>query len=266
MPDSISVVFVTYNRADLLERTFLSMRTAIGAIGLAAEYIVSDDASDLSHQDIIARLPFDKKLIADRNQGLGANANKGVASASNEYILQVQDDCEFVGDPSRLHDALRILEEDPRVGIVQLVSSMEAAVEEECACPNKPSVRYVLFSNDQMDRVRDSGLRPYSDQPHIKRRQFCNDIGTYREGVRMTTMELDYQRRVANQNRWYVATFVDRNALFQHLGADRTFNPSVLRARRIEKVESIPVVGKALRHVRRLGRETRNSLRKRFST
>jgi hypothetical protein len=237
-----------------------SIRSAIDAIGLPVEYIISDDASDPTHQALIARLSVNHRVIAPRNQGLGANTNKGLAAARGEFILQLQDDCEFVGQPQRLLDALQILREDHEIGIVQLVSSMEAEVADTRSLTS--GVSYVVFRNDQLDHIRESGARPYSDQPHVKRRQFCSDIGPYMEGVPMTTMELQYQKRVANQSRWSVAALGNGAGLFRHLGAERTFNPSVLRARRIAAVESIPLIGRVVRRLRGGARAVRDRLKR----
>lgn len=258
MKDAISVIFITYNRADLLVETFHSIKAAIDKCELEAEYIVSDDGSEDSHRAVISGLPFDRVIFADRNQGLGANCNKGLAAARFEYILQIQDDREFCGRPESLLQAIEILKVDARIGIVQLSSSMEAAVKEEVVL--LPEIQYVVFENDQMMIERPCGLRPYSDQPHMKRREFCRDIGLYREGIPMTDMELDYQKRVANQDRWYVAALKGA-PYFRHTGIDRTFNPSIQRAKRIQRLEAVPVIGPVLRGARSLARAIRSALR-----
>jgi glycosyltransferase involved in cell wall biosynthesis len=254
----VSVVLITYNRADLLVNTFSAIKAAIDACGLEAEYILCDDGSTESHRKILDALPVDRRLMAPRNQGLGANCNKGLAAARYKYILQIQDDTEFCGQPEALLRALEILHVDRRVGVVQLSSSMEAKIKEEICLSGGSS--YVVFDNDGMPVERPCGLRPYSDQPHLKRREFCDDVGPYREDMPMTKMELEYQRRVANQERWYVAA-PKEGVLFRHTGEGRTFNPSIKRAERIQLLERIPALGPILRFMRGLARRIRDALR-----
>src|SRR5450759_3327150 len=91
----VSVLFITYNRSDLLEIAFRSIRERVDFGNLRVEFIVSDDASDPKHLSRIRSLPFDKHVLSAKNRGLGNNCNKGIAAADGKYILQIQDDCEL---------------------------------------------------------------------------------------------------------------------------------------------------------------------------
>lgn len=244
---SVSVVFLTYNRSDLLQRTIESIRAALSQLEVHAEFVISDDASDRVHRVVIDGYDADKKLFASSNQGLGASSNRGIAAANFDLILQIQDDCEFCGSPEALRNAFEILMSDSEVGVVQLASSMEAPVKSIRQLGN--GAKYVVFENDLQPRQIECGLRPYSDQPHLKRREFCDAIGRYREGAPMTVTELDFQLRVANQTRWYVSA-LEGSKLFRHNGGNRSFNPSVRRNRRIQRLESIPVLGVVLQRLR----------------
>lgn len=254
----ISVLFVSYNRSDLLEIAFRSVRERIDFGKLRVEFIVSDDASEPAHLSRIRSLPFNKHLLSPRNAGLGNNCNKGIAAAAGRYILQVQDDCEFIGGATLISSALQILQADPEVGIVQLTHQTPDLAHELRRLEN--GTRYRVFENDGIPRKRDSGARSYSDQPHLKRRQFCMDIGPYMEGVSMSEMELDYQLRVACQERWRVAS-IEKAYGFKHLGASRSFNPTVLRARRLERSERYPLIGPILRRLRPQIRRARDWVR-----
>ena len=76
----------------------------------------------------------------------------------------------------------------------------------------------------------------------------------------MTDMELDYQERAACQGRWHIAC-LENESCFRHLGEGRSFNPSVLRADRIRKMESHPVVGPIFRLIWTIARHVRALLR-----
>ena len=244
---NVSVLFITYNRSDLLEIAFQSIRQRMDFGSLGVEFIVSDDGSDVAHLARIRSLPFHKHMLSKKNEGLGRNCNKGLAAVAGRYILQIQDDCEFVGDKRLLSMALEILRADEDVGIVQLTHQTPDVPHEVRYL--KDGTRYVVFNNDGIPQKRDCGARPYSDQPHLKRKEFCEDIGRYKEGVPMTDMESDYQQRVACQKRWRVAS-IGQASGFKHLGAARSYNPCVLRARRLERIECYPLVGSVLKRAR----------------
>lgn len=254
----VSVIFITYNRSDLLDIAFQAVRERMDFGGLHVEFIVSDDASNAAHLSQIRALLFHKHVLSTENRGLGNNCNKGIAAAAGRYILQIQDDCEFVGAKTLISTALEILRADRDVGIVQL-TYQTPGVPHEVRCL-VDGTRYLVFYNDATPGERDCGARPYSDQPHLKRRQFCEDIGPYKEGVPMIDMELDYQQRVACQTLWRVASIGEVTS-FNHLGAARSFNPCVVRARRLEQLERYPLIGPLLRRLRPTARWLRDWVR-----
>ena len=254
----VSVLFITYNRSDLLAIAVAALRERLSTGNLQVEYIASDDASTTEHLAQIRALLFDKIVFSDRNRGLGNNCNKGIAAARGRYILQVQDDCKFVGSEADLQTALRILDADCDVGVLQLTPQTPWLSHETRRLAD--GIEYDVYENDGDPELRASGVRPYSDQPHLKRREFCLEIGPYAEGVPMTRMEMDFQRRVASQQRWRVAC-VRGHSLFRHLGAVRSFNPSNLRGQRFARWESFPLVGPIVRVGRRIGRIVRDRMR-----
>lgn len=253
----VSVLFITYNRSDLLEIAFQSIRERMDFGNLHVEFVVSDDASDPAHLSRIRSLPFDKHLLSETNKGLGANTNKGIVATKGRYILQIQDDFEFVGARSLILTALQIMEVDRDVGIIQLTNETPGVPHEVRSLED--GTRYLVFENDGIP-LRDSGARPYSDRPHLKRRQFCKDVGPYREGMRLDVMELTYQQQVACQKQWRVATIAQASA-FNNLGTERSFNPCQVRARRLERIESYPLVGPVFRRLRPAMRRVRDWVR-----
>jgi|SRR5262245_8666447 len=247
LPVDVSVLFITYNRSDLLEIAFQSIRERMDFGSLRVEFVVSDDASDPAHLSRVRSLPFDKHLLSDKNKGLGANTNQGIAATNGRYILQIQDDFEFVGARDLIVTALQILQTNGDVGIIQLTNETPSVPHEVRCLPD--GTRYLVFENDGIPRLRDSGARPYSDRPHLKRRQFCKDVGPYKEGLRLDIMELTYQQQVACQKQWRVATIAQTSA-FTNLGIERSFNPCKVRAKRLERIENYYVLGVVFRCLR----------------
>lgn len=243
----VSVLFITYNRSDLLEIAHRSIRERMDFGTLHVEFVVSDDASDPAHLSLVRSLPFDKHLLSETNKGLGANTNKGIVATKGRYILQIQDDFEFVGARTILFTALQIMQADRDVGIIQLTNETPSVPHEERCLVD--GTRYWVFENDGIPQLRDSGARPYSDRPHLKRRQFCEDVGTYKEGLRLDVMELTYQQQVACQKQWRVASIAQASA-FSNLGVERSFNPCQVRARRLERIEAYPLVGPVFRRLK----------------
>lgn len=254
----LSVLLVTYNRSDLLEITYRSIRERMDFTGLNTEFIVADDGSDRVHVPALERLQCDHRILWPVNTGLGANCNRGIAASSGDYILQIQDDCEFVGSRSLLLKALEIMRADREIGVLQLTNQTPAVPHEVRVLPCGTSYR--VFVNDGQPYKRDCGARPYSDQPHLKRKQFTEDVGPYQEGVPMTSMELGYQQRVACQGRWKVA-YLPQEHSFVHLGADRSFNDASLRAKRLAQLEEDPLLGPGFRWLRPRLKTARNALR-----
>lgn len=252
----LSVLFITYNRSDLLKITYESIRKGVNFGGLSVEFVVADDASDGAHASVVRNLPFDKHVFWPVNSGLGANFNRGLAASSGNYILQIQDDCKFVGIRTLLVTALNIMKTDPEIGIIQLTNQTPDIPYEVRYL--KDGTCYWVFDNDQKPYRRDCGERPYSDQPHLKRKQFCVDIGRYAEGMLMSDTENDFQQRVACQAKWRVA-YLPQQHSFTHLGAARSFNTSGLRAKRLENLESFPVFGAPARHLRIFLKRVRDS-------
>src|SRR5215208_366310 len=113
----ISVLFITYNRSDLLEQAYRSIREGMDFDGLRVEYVVADDGSTPAHIETISTLEFDSRILWPRNSGLGANTNRGISACRGNYILQVQDDFAFVGCRTLIAKSLTIMKADPEVGI-----------------------------------------------------------------------------------------------------------------------------------------------------
>lgn len=245
---SLSVVFLSYNRTDLLAGAIGSLRSALAEPPrLEAEIVVSDDASTGEHAERLGQIDADAVVRAPDNRGLSHNHNQGLRACRFDPILSIQDDWRFVGQRADLEAALTILRRDQTVGVVNFCPSGEPLDHELRTLPDGRA--YQVFANDRLRRLRPSSRRPYTDRPHLKRRAFVEDLGDYREDLPMTRAELEFQQRVACQNRWRVAWLVGPSP-FAHLGADCSFNPGSPLGRRIDMVEALPVVGGAVRWAR----------------
>ena len=114
----LSVVFITYKRVDLLEKSLRAFMSHCNYNPI--EFIVADDGSSANEQIKIRTLPFDKYILSPKNKGLGANQNAGLNNASGKYILMLQDDWELTDCSGIIQQAISILEHDSEIGIINL--------------------------------------------------------------------------------------------------------------------------------------------------
>ncbi len=231
----ISILVVTYNRSEILVDTIANLKRTIASHPLVREIVIADDCSDSNHREVIDGIEGVRVVRTERNRGLGANANNGLDHCVGSLILQIQDDWVMDGDPAKLGSVCDFLERNPDVGIVQLSPiRIDLPVEyRECG-----DSRYHVFPNDHVPWMRRCNLRPYSDNPHLKRREFVSTVGPYLEDVPMTVCEAEYQRRVANQSRWKVAML--EGSLFSHVGEEASLNPGGRRHPLVKFLWSIP--------------------------
>jgi glycosyltransferase involved in cell wall biosynthesis len=220
-PTELSVLFITYNRSDMLEKSFQAIKACPDLKG--ARVLVSDDFSKPEHIERIQRMGFDKVVLAQRNGGLGRNNNKGLRAVDTDFCLMVQDDCMLV-NPKAITQALAVLKADPSVGMVRLHGEAElfpltkrvAAGVEYWVCDHT-GPEYAALKAQPGKR-----LRIYSDQPHVRRRSFHEKVvGYYIEGTPMEESEMDYEDRVDAQRELFVA-FLNptQQDHFIHAGGD----------------------------------------------
>ena len=83
----LSVVFVTYNRSNLLTISIDSLKGALESSGLSYELIIADDCSSGEHKKRIYEIHNVQVVRTKDNSGLGANVNNGIAHAKGRLIL-----------------------------------------------------------------------------------------------------------------------------------------------------------------------------------
>ena len=203
--NELTVLFITYNRSDMLEQSYQAIRACPELKGV--KVVVSDDFSKAEHIERIQRMGFDKVVLAQRNGGLGRNNNKGLRAVDTEFCLMVQDDCMLV-NPEAITKAVEVLKADPSIGMVRLHGEAElfpltprvANGLEYWVCDHTGPA-YAALKAQTGKR-----LRIYSDQPHVRRRAFHEKVvGYYIEGTPMEQSEMDYEDRMDAQSELFVA-------------------------------------------------------------
>lgn len=248
----VSVIVVTYNRAHTLVATVESLVARLAYPRDKLELIVCDDASDPRDRAIAERLPVDAVLSATRNAGLGANTNKGLRAATGDIILQLQDDWLFVGEPEFLAKAIAALEQFPDVSMVTFRERPELDIAETRRVGDDlfDIIEPRLRADGHLMQVSDG---TYTDNPHVKRRNFHEIVGLYAEGIPMTTMELAMSRAVAAQRDFKVA-ILRGPTVFHHIGEGFSFNPGAMREKRMQRLSQLPGGATAITALRALRR------------
>jgi glycosyltransferase involved in cell wall biosynthesis len=222
MQPLVSVVIVGYRRFDLLSRTVHSFREH--ARWSRLELILADDGSPAHEQEQMRSLPFDKFVLPARNRGLGANTNAGLAAATGDYVLQLQDDWLCTGPDDFLETGVRLMTERPDIGIVRLTDRDPNLAYERIVTASGLTAR--VYAPPPRSRSR----FVYSDNPHLKSRAFMDAIGPYLESRHMQRTELDMCERFNRQTR-FKAAFVEGRGVFEHIGQEASHNRPMPLAR-----------------------------------
>lgn len=113
----VSVIIVSWNVRDLLQRCLKSVLFSPGFAPGDVEVIVVDNASGDGTAEMVGReFPAVRLLTNDANVGFPAGCNQGLAAARGRYDLLLNPDTELQGDA--LPALVRVLETDAGVALV----------------------------------------------------------------------------------------------------------------------------------------------------
>jgi glycosyltransferase involved in cell wall biosynthesis len=89
----VSVIVPTYNRVNRLKHVLAALSQQTFSPREVEVLVVSDGSSDGTHEYVRRlHMPYQLTLIEQANQGPAAARNNGIAHASGEYILFVDDE------------------------------------------------------------------------------------------------------------------------------------------------------------------------------
>lgn len=177
--NDISLLITHYNRSKSLERLIKSL---VHLDLKFAEIVVSDDGSKPEHLTYLQQLqtiyPF-KLVTTPKNEGLGNNINKGQQAITTPYTLYIQED--FVPKPlfvKKLQKAHDFMQNDVKLDFVRFYAYFKF--------PNLTPVSDG-FSEMHFCQLKFwEGYRKfylYSDHPHLRRNNFFDRFGMYKEGI-----------------------------------------------------------------------------------
>jgi hypothetical protein len=190
------------------------------------ELILCDDGSPEEIQSEMKKIEFDKYLLAKKNKGMGANANKGILAAKGDYILQIQDDWICKGPCEYLYLGVKALEENARIGIVRYRLGIKYSnIETSLFNAGKNKINLLEWKQDSAH----SSLFIYSDNPHLKRPEIHKKIGLYKNSKKIYKTELEFCKRFNNSKLFMVGYIDNYDEVFEHIGEELSFRkPSTL--------------------------------------
>ena len=172
---SVALLITHYNRSQSLARLLSNFKQLDVQFG---QVVVSDDGSDSFHLNSILALQehYNFELVTTKtNKGLGNNINKGQDKITKLFTLYVQED--FVPKEKFLTVfpvALQFMENDKDLDIIRFYAYFKY-----------PKLQYfkmgfsrMIYSPWNFNHLK---FYFYSDHPHLRRSNFFEKFGRYKE-------------------------------------------------------------------------------------
>ncbi len=174
---NITLLITHYNRSKSLERLLLAFKDLQVSF---SDIIVSDDCSKPEHKVYIESLKENYKfqfITGSVNKGLGNNINKGQDAVTSDLTLYIQEDFVPLDDfPAKLSNAVEIMQERSDIDMVRFYAYF-----------NYPYLKDYKYGFSEMIfsfwKLGYKKFYYYSDHPHLRRSNFLQKFGRYKEGV-----------------------------------------------------------------------------------
>lgn len=208
--DNITFLITHYNRSASLKRLLANLRDLSLSFH---EILVSDDCSRPEHLDQLKEIEKGGEIrlvTTPVNKGLGNNLNKGQLATKTPYVLYVQED--FVAKPEfvpKLKSSLEMMEEDSSIDIARYYAYYEYPY----LTPRRDGFFDMNFSFFSRGYKK---FAFYSDHPHLRRSNFFERFGMYKEGIPLEKTEFSMMMSVL-QNKGKAIYYRDFQSLFDQI-------------------------------------------------
>lgn len=177
-----SVVIPLYNKEQHILRTLKSIQTQRYSV---SEIIVVDDGSSDNGAALVEQLNWPNlTLIRQKNQGVSAARNNGVAAAMHSYIAFLDADDEWL--PLYLEEMVALIHQFPQAGLYasryQIVASDERYVDAQIYLP-KVNPNGMLLHN--YFHIASQGNLPFMTSSTTVRREIFESLGGFPVGESM---------------------------------------------------------------------------------
>jgi len=230
----ITLLITHYNRSSSLERLLMRFRELNCSFG---EIIVSDDASKPEHLEHVKAMvsQYNFRLITTPvNRGHGHSINKGQDEVKTPFTLYVQED--FVPSdilPGHLADALQFMKEDKSLDYIRFWAFLTSYPMLKPYAKGFSEMTYSFWNTNHLKFYQ------YSDTPHLRRSNFFEKFGRYKEGLKGDV--IDYLMAVSFlQHKGRGLFFDEYTTLFSHENSHD--EPSTMRdIRNWKQGQGLPV-------------------------
>jgi glycosyltransferase involved in cell wall biosynthesis len=224
----LSIIVTSYNRPHYLIRTIEALRRNVA---IDFELIINDDCSSIETISAIRKINPDIAIFNSQKLGFGASLNRACKIASGDYHLILQDDFAANYNLNKyINTAIEILERGD-VDIFRLGSANDFIR----FYPNMPGSMVDYWKNVNQSVFNYNGMQiktviaghetvwVYTDNPHIRKKDFLSRFGNYLENETMVKTEIDMKKRFNMMNgksSWFLS--FENNPPFDHIGIEST--------------------------------------------
>lgn len=174
----VTLLITHYNRTRSLERLLASLAKLKCSF---EDTVVSDDASRPEEMEKVKKLQqiYNFRLVTTpKNRGYGNCINKGEDAITTPYTLYLQEDfVPFDIFPDHFKDALQILNQDRTIDYVRFWAL------EDLHLNLKPYGKGFSEMEYKLGNMYHHKFYQFSDTPNIRRNNFREKFGRYREGI-----------------------------------------------------------------------------------
>jgi len=215
----VTLLITHYNRSASLGRLLASFKALDCRFD---DIVVADDGSKPDQQEQLKQLQtlYNFNLVlSPKNMGFPHNFNKGQDAVKTPLTLYVQED--FVPSPTfpaHFADAVQFMNTDKSLDYIRFWSFYRYPTMR----PVGKGFSELVFSPWNMSHLK---FFMYSDNPHLRRSNFFEKFGRYKEGLSGDVME--YKMAISFlQNKGKGLFYDDHMALFEHVNS--TDEPSTM--------------------------------------
>ena len=208
----LSIITVSYNVRDLLQRCIASVEAALDQAGLQGEMLVVDNASTDGTLDMLEQYasPDRVRVLASKeNLGFTRGNNRAIGQAGGRYVMLLNPDTEL--QPDVLSTLIRYMDAHPDIGVVgPRLRYGDGSV--QSSRRRFPTLLSLLIESTVLQRWLPNTVRDYyvADRPDdivqevdwlvgaclVVRREAIEHAGVLDERFFMYSEELDWCRRI----------------------------------------------------------------------
>ncbi len=206
----ITLLITHYNRSASLERLLSAFRKLNCSF---EDIVVSDDASRPEHLEKIREMQstYNFRLVTTPvNRGHGHSMNKGQDVITTPYTIYVQEDFVPLPDfPACFTDAVTLMNEHQDIDYIRFWALYTPYPHLKPYANGYSEMIYSFWDTSHLKFYQ------YSDTPHLRRNNFFEKFGRYREGLKGDI--IDYKMAVSfTANRGKGLFYNEFHSLFSH--------------------------------------------------